>query len=206
MTHKQIRKRHKVINPEVLDKFNTAGRSVIGTPCHYGNWEWGSVSGSIQLPQSYVVFYKPLGNKWIDKFARWSRAKFSSQLVSIFNTQSVFQEHALQNSIFIMAADQSPSNTKKAYWVNFLGKETAFLHGPEDYARQYNLPVVFVDIQRVKRGFYELKLEIITENPTELEVGEITQRYAKRLETAILNKPENWLWSHKRWKHVKQNL
>ena len=201
MTPGQIKRRHKILNPEIVDKFYEAGQSIIATPSHYGNWEWGSVSGGIQLPQSYVVFYKPLSNKWIDKFARWSRAKMSSQLVSIYNTAKVFEEHASKNSIFIMAADQSPANLNKAYWVNFLGRETAFLYGPENYARKYNLPVLFVDIQRVKRGYYELELDIITENPNELKEGEITQLYANKLEKAILNKPENWLWSHKRWKH-----
>ena len=107
------------------------------------------------------------------------------------------------NSIFIMASDQSPSNIKKAIWVKFLGRDTAFLQGPEVYAKKHDLPVVFVDIQRVKRGYYELEMKLITENPLELPEGEITQRYASMLEEAIRNKPENWLWSHRRWKHVR---
>lgn len=203
MTLKQIKKRHKVLNPEVLNPYFEESRSVIGAPCHYGNWEWGSVSGGLQLSQSYVVFYKPLSNKWIDKYARWSRAKHSSQLVSVFQTAEVFKEHVSQNSIFIMAADQSPSNIDKAIWVDFLGRKTAFLHGPEFYAKKYNLPVVFVDIQRKKRGYYELELEVLAENPSDFKEGEITQLYAKKLEAAILNKPEDWLWSHRRWKHVR---
>jgi KDO2-lipid IV(A) lauroyltransferase len=201
MTRKQVMKRHKLLNPEVIAAFYEQGRSVIGTPCHYGNWEWGSMSGSIQLPQSYVVFYKPLNNKWNDKIAKWSRAKYNSQLVSIYNTVEVFEEHVSKNSIFIMAADQNPSNVSKAIWVDFFGRETAFLHGPELYARKYNLPVVFVDIQRVKRGFYELKFDVIAENPANFKEGEITQLYAKKLEAVIKNKPEDWLWSHRRWKH-----
>ncbi len=44
---------------------------------------------------------------------------------------------------YIMAADQSPSNAKNVIWVNFLGRETAFLHGPEKYAIRYNYPVIF---------------------------------------------------------------
>lgn len=204
MTHKQVIKRHHVVNPEVVDPLTEAQRSFIAVPCHYGNWEWGSMSGSLQLPQQNVVFYKPLNNKWVDKFVRWSRAKYRSNLVSVYKTARVFQQYAPNNSVFIMASDQSPSNIRKAIWVKFLGRDTAFLHGPEVYARKFNLPVVFVDIQRIKRGFYELELSLITDNPSELNEGEITQRYAKKLETAILNKPENWLWSHRRWKHTKE--
>lgn len=203
MTRKQIRSRHKVLNPEVSEAYYKAGKSVIGTPCHYGNWEWGSMSGSLQLSHRYVVMYKPLANKWIDRYVRWSRAKYGGQLVSIFKTAKIFRDKHDKTTIFIMAADQSPSNASKAIWVDFLGRQTAFLHGPEFYAKKYNLPVVFVDIQRKKRGFYELTLEVIADNPKELPPGEITQRYARKLEEAILNKPENWLWSHRRWKHEK---
>ena len=102
-----------------------------------------------------------------------------------------------------MASDQSPSNPKKSYWINFLGRETAFLHGPEVYAKKYNYPAVFVDIQRVKSGYYELELTVLAENPRELPEGEVTRRLAKKLEEVIQKKPQDWLWSHKRWKLTK---
>ncbi len=200
MTRGQIRARHKVLNPEVALPFHEMKRSIIGLPSHYGNWEWGSMSGALQLPQEYVVFYKPLNNKWIDKYTRWSRSKYHGNLVSIYQTRKVFEDYQAKNSIFIMASDQSPSNPEKAIWVNFLGRETAFLHGPEHYAKKYDLPVIFVDIQRVRRGFYELTLKLITDKPKETSEGEITRQYAGLLEKSIDAKPENWLWSHRRWK------
>lgn len=204
MTRRQLRKRHKVMNPEIALEYNKTKRSIIAVPSHYGNWEWGSMSGAVQLPQQYIVFYKPLGNKWIDRFARWSRSKHGGKLVSIYNTARVFEEYQDKNSIFIMASDQSPTNLGKAYWINFLGRETAFLHGPEAYAKKYDLPVIFVDIQRVKRGYYQLHLELISDKPRETAEGEITKRYASLLEKAIYHQPENWLWSHRRWKHTRQ--
>jgi KDO2-lipid IV(A) lauroyltransferase len=200
MSRRQIRSRHKVLNPEVALPFNEMKRSIIAVPSHYGNWEWGSMSGALYLPQKYVVFYKPIQNKWIDKYTRWSRSKYRGNLVSIYQTRKVFEENHTQNSIFIMAADQSPSNPSKAIWINFLGRDTAFLHGPEHYAKKYDLPVIFVDIQRVRRGFYELTLKLITDKPLETSDGEITEEYARLLEKAIYAKPENWLWSHRRWK------
>jgi KDO2-lipid IV(A) lauroyltransferase len=99
-----------------------------------------------------------------------------------------------------MAADQSPSKPNHAIWVDFLGQRTAFLHGIEKHARQRDLPVVFVDIQREKRGYYTLELSFITEDPTQTKPGEITSLYARKLEEVILKNPGNWLWSHKRWK------
>jgi len=104
---------------------------------------------------------------------------------------------------YIMAADQSPSNIDDCYWVNFLNRETAWLHGPEKYARKYNMPVFYVDIRKIKRGFYELELVLLTDKPALMPDGKITRMYALELEKSILNEPAFWLWSHKRWKHSK---
>lgn len=201
MSKRQIKARHKLLNPEITEQYYSSTRSIIGCPSHYGNWEWGSMSGGLYLPQKYVVMYKPLANKLVDWFARWSRAKYGGHLSSIYKTAKVLMDNQDKNSIFIMASDQSPSNTQKAIWVNFLNRDTAFLHGPEFYAKKFDLPVIFVDIQRVKRGYYELTLDLITDEPNSLEDGEITQRYADKLSEVIREKPENWLWSHRRWKH-----
>jgi KDO2-lipid IV(A) lauroyltransferase len=131
---------------------------------------------------------------------RWTRTRFGTELASIKGTYKTFENCEGTNTIFLMAADQSPTNRKKSYWIDFFGKETAFLHGPEKYARQYNYPVLYVDVQRQKRGFYTVFLSVLADNPSELKEGEITKRYANKLESIIRNQPENWLWSHRRWK------
>lgn len=201
MTRNQILKHHKVINPEVLDPFKAAGRTVITLPTHYGNWEWGSLSPGLYIKDFKIVaFYKPLTNPYADRFVRKNRSRTGTMLASIYKTNATFDELKNEMTAYIMAADQSPSNTKNVIWVDFLGRKTAFLHGPEKYASRYNFPVFFVDIQRVKRGYYELELILLSENPAELEHGELTRRYARKLEEAILKQPENWLWSHRRWK------
>ena len=200
MTDKQIISRHKILNPEVIEEFFNLNRSVISVPCHYGNWEWGASSPSLQLSKEIYVFYKPLSNIYIDRYIRNIRAKSGSNLVSIYHTAKVFDRNADKVVGYVMAADQSPSNSRRAYWVDFLDRETAFLHGPEYYARKYDIPIVFINIQRVNRGYYELTCSVIADNPKNTAEGEITTRYAKKLEEAILIKPENWLWSHRRWK------
>jgi len=200
MSRRQIKERHKVMNPELIMPLIESGRSIIGVPTHYGNWEWGSLSPGLFFDQKIVGFYKPLSNKYIDRYLQKNRGRTGTTLASIYKTAKTFELYKGKCTLYIMAADQSPSNAKRAYWVDFLGRDTAFLHGPEVYARKHNLPVVYVDVQRVKRGYYELYLTILAENPSELEEGEITKRYAKKLESVIRKQPENWLWSHKRWK------
>jgi len=205
MTRRQIKERHKVLNPEIIDQLQNNKTGIIATPCHYGNWEWGSMSPTLYFNQKVIALYKPLNNPHINRFVNKNRSRTGSFLISIYETLKIFKENINKSVIYIMAADQSPSNAKKAFWVDFLGRKTAFLHGPELYAKKYNYPVVFVDIQRVKRGFYELELSIISDESSNFKEGEITSAYAHKLETVILKKPENYLWSHKRWKLTKSN-
>ncbi|HPJ44810.1 MAG TPA: lysophospholipid acyltransferase family protein [Tenuifilaceae bacterium] len=202
MTPKQVIRRHRVVNPEVLNQFYLSNRSVIGVTAHYCNWEWGSLSASLQTNFNVVALYKRIDNKFIDRFVRSNRSKFGTTLASISETSKTFESYSSKLSAFLMAADQRTLRSRRhlAYKVNFLGIETLFLHGPEKYARLYNLPVVYIDVQRKKRGFYEVELSVLADNPQELPDGEITRRYAKTLEQIIRKQPENWLWSHRRWR------
>jgi len=195
-----VKKRHFIINPEVIEPFLEQGKSVIALPAHFNNWEWGSMSPGLFTKHPIIAFYKPLSNTYINRFMKWSRAKFRTTLASIYETSLVFEHHANTPSVYIMASDQSPSNASKSYWIRFLGRETAFLHGPEKYARMYNYPVMYVDVQRVKRGYYTLEAVLLTDDPASLPEGELTLMYAEKLGESIRKNPGSWLWSHKRWK------
>jgi len=203
MSRKQILNRHRITNPEVLDSLYQKGQSIIGVTGHFANWEWGSLSASLQTKYNVVAFYKPINNKYIDSFVRWSRARFGTTLASIKDTALTFEKYKDTPTIYLMASDQgSPKGLlNKAYWINFLNRETAFLYGMEKYSRLYNIPVLYVDIQRAKRGCYTIELSILTQNPLEFDEGKLTEMYANKLESIIIKKPEDWLWSHRRWKY-----
>jgi len=203
MSRKQILNRHRITNPEMLDSLYQKGQSIIGVTGHYANWEWGSLSASLQTKYNVVAFYKPINNKYIDSFVRWSRARFGTTLASIKETALTFEKYKGTPTIYLMASDQgSPKGLlNKAYWINFLNRETAFLYGMEKYSRLYNIPVLYVDIQRAKRGYYTIELSILTKNPLEFDEGKLTEMYANKLESIIIKKPEDWLWSHRRWKY-----
>lgn len=197
-----------IINPEILEPFFNEGQSIIGVTGHYANWEWGTLAPSIQTRFNIVAFYKPINNKYIDKLVRRNRSRFGTTLASIDETTLTFEKFKDTKTIFLMAADQGmpPKFAERAYWIQFLNRDTPFLHGMEKHARLNNYPVVFVDIQRIKRGFYILELSVLTTKPHELKEGELTEKYARKLESAILKTPENWLWSHNRWKFTRQMI
>jgi len=201
MTQKQFQKRYKIVNPEFLDEYYEKGQEVIALASHYGNWEWGIQAVDSQIKHQGAALYKPLNNTFVENYSIKLRQKFGMKLVSIFDTLDYFQSKKEKPALYIMAADQYPGGMmKKAIWVDFLGIETPCLHGPESYSRYNNLPIIFFDVRRVKKGHYELELKKLADNPNDLEPGEITQRYMTALEEVIREKPEYWLWSHKRWK------
>lgn len=200
MSKKQIRKRLIVLNPELLNDLHKLSQGVIGVTGHYANWEWAALASSMYLKHIPVGFYKPLSNKHIDQYLKRNRGKNGMHLCSIYVTAISFENYRNQPAFFAMVGDQSPSNANKAYWLDFLNQKTACLHGPENYAKLYNLPVVFLDIQRQKRGHYTVELSKITDKPQEEIASEITRIYMQKLEEVIRKKPEDWLWSHRRWK------
>lgn len=202
MSKRQIVKRHKIINPQLIEDYYKQDKSIIAVTGHYNNWEWGSLSASLQTDYNVVALYKPLSNKYIDSFVRWSRQRCGTFLSSIQNTSNTFNKYKDTPTAYLMAADQSPGRKylDKAFWIDFMGKDTAFLHGPEKYAKTNDYPVVYIDVQRIKRGFYEIELISLADHPKETKDGEITALFAKKLESVILKDPSNWLWSHNRWK------
>jgi KDO2-lipid IV(A) lauroyltransferase len=206
LNEKELIRRHHILNPELADYYFDKGVSTIAVPGHYNNWEWGSLSPGLQIKYPIVGIYKSMSNTRVDAFARKHRAIFKTRLASLKETASTFNELSGMPHVYLMASDQSPTNLKDCYWIDFLNHDTPWLHGPEKYARKYNLPVIYVDIQKVKRGFYELKLVLLTEDPATLPNGEITRLYTQHLEKSILHEPAYWLWSHKRWKHNRERI
>jgi len=206
LNNKELERRHKYVNPEVINKFLNEKRSILGVTAHYGNWEWGAFSGASQFKGKMVTFYKPINNRIIDKYMVQHRSRFNCHMVPIGETFYTFRHFQNEEVTYFMVADQSPSNLRRSYWLNFLNQDTPFIHGPENYSRNYNFPVVFIEIRKIKRGYYEVHFSLLTENPTDLPEGEITRLYAEKLESVIQREPAYWLWSHRRWKRKRSDI
>ena len=204
----ELQERAYVQNPELIDKLMDNGH-----PCclflmgHYGNWEWYSGSNSRFKDARLYQIYRPLNNKAVDKIFIHLRTKFGSSGIPKNDTgrEVVRLVRNKVRSGVVFLADQTPSPSNLHYWTNFLNQDTSVLTGAERLARKLNTPVVFLDVQMVKRGYYTLEIQLITENPKETPENWITEEYARRLEKSILRKPEGWLWTHKRWKYKRSD-
>ena len=202
MSEAAIAKRYQVQNPEFLQPYFDANQDVLLAASHYANWEWG-ISLGLQFPHFVMVTYKPVKNPHINTFIEASRAFDNLDTVQMKKTYEYLNRKPTKPRLLILIADQSPSNAHKAHWGTFLGQETAFLPGPDTIARQYKMPLLYADVQRASRGIYHITLSLLNEKPQQTTVGQLTQSYVQALEKIITKKPENWLWTHRRWKKEK---
>ncbi|MDH6358637.1 lysophospholipid acyltransferase family protein [Parabacteroides sp. PF5-9] len=171
---------------------------------HYGNWEWFTASSEWFNKLRLYQIYRPLTNKAFDKLFIFLRTRFGSYGIKKNDTfrDIVHLVREKIGSIVVFIADQTPSKANLHYWTTFLNQETPMLTGPERIAKKMNLPVFFLDVQKVKRGHYTVDLELITANAKDTPEFWITEQYARRMERSILRDPAYWLWTHKRWKHA----
>ena len=203
MSEKNLRKRYILKNIEIANNYFDAGKSILCLTSHYGNWEYGILSTNNAIFHQAIALYLPLTNKRSEKYGLKRRKRFGIQMVAVQETKSIFAKPLHKPVAIIMAADQSPSNLERSIWVDFLNQETACLHGPEAYAYKTGMPVVYLKISKIKRGYYQLEFEKLIDDPSKCVAGETTKTYFNRLERDITEKPEYWLWSHRRWKHKK---
>lgn len=203
ISEKSISKRYIVKNTDIADEYFRNNKSVLCLTSHYGNWEYGILGTNNAIQHQAVALYLPLSNKHSEKYGLKRRKRFGMQMVAVQETKSIFEKPPEKPVAIIMAADQSPSNLEKAIWVKFLNQDTACLHGPEAYAIKTKLPLLYLSVKKPKRGYYELIFEKLIDDTSDTKPGDITRKYMKRLESDINEKPEYYLWSHRRWKHKK---
>ncbi len=198
----KIRQLCPPINPEVVNSYLDRGQSVILCGSHFSNWEFTGIILPPIFRGGTVTAYKPLRNKQMDKYVNRARMRTGMILAPMNDVFMAIRQRERERkpSVYVLLADQSPSSHKSAQWVEFLGQDTASLPGTDVLARKFNLPVLYYHIRRVSRGLYEVEFSEIWVNPKTAMEGDITRAYARRLETYIRQQPENWLWSHKRWK------
>jgi len=204
----EIKKRMVFLNIDNALAEYENGRSPLLMTAHYGNWEWTS-SLSLWLPSDKPLYgvYKKLTSKNFNQFMCDLRMKFTGLNVEKDELLRKLIELKRDGKLamFGMISDQTPPRISIHYWTQFLQQETAILTGTETLAKKLNLPVFYGKITRVKRGYYTCEFIPIAIEPKETAEFEITKQYVRMLEEQIMAAPEYWLWTHKRWKHKKQD-
>lgn len=195
----EISKRVKFENIEVLNDLEKEGQSGIIVMGHCGNWELGALGLPPLLTQRCIGVYKALKNKRIDVKIRESRGRTGLELWStekvVYERREIFK----QPSFLVLIFDQNPSKVHKAFWIDFFGNLLPWFSGPEFNARRNNVPLIYAKMYMLEDGNYSVQFVPIEYNE---EPGNATEQMVALLESQIIEKPEHWLWTHKRWKRA----
>lgn len=167
---------------------------------HNFNWELANLAVARKVPFTLLGVYMPIENKIFERLLKKFRGKYGTVLIPATRMRESIMNYRNQQYMLALVADQVPGNLDRAFWLNFFGKPTPFVQGPEKGARAGNFPVLFAEIRKFKRGHYRLYAQVATENPASLPPGELTLMYRDYLQTVIQHSPDMWLWSHRRWK------
>jgi KDO2-lipid IV(A) lauroyltransferase len=200
-SEKQVLSRVSVKNTKLMNDLFVRNKSIIIVMGHLGNWEWAGPGFSLQCKHQLFVVYHPLSNPYFEKLFSNSRTRFNTRIIPRKQTLRSMASHKDTIGATALIADQAPTPIHSAIWINFLNQDTPVFNGPEKLAKMMDYPVVYMKVKRVKRGYYEVYPELISENPRLTSENEITLAFNQILEKGIREQPETWLWSHRRWKH-----
>jgi len=172
MTEQEARERCVYHNADWIDKMHEEKKSFIIVMGHYGNWEWAGPSFTLGSKYQLFVIYRPLSNIYFEEMLTKTRTKFGTRITPVNQTLREMVANRKNVTATAFIADQAAS-TANSYWTTFLHQETSVFNGPEKIAIKFNYPVVYMKIQRVKRGYYELTPELLFNDPSSTSEGEI---------------------------------
>lgn len=204
VSEEELKKRFVFKYPEVLERVYNNNQNVIVMCSHYCCWEW--VFGVRNVTNFKInAIYKQLSNKYFDRLTKSRRSKFGANMIK---TKDTFKEISRKSELkelnwYGFASDQSPKKSKAVYWNYFLNNWVPIHIGAEVIAKKYNMAIVFMDVQKIKRGYYEASFSLITDKPKDFKDFQLTEKYIRIVEKQIQNKPEYYTWTHRRFKHRK---
>ena len=206
MSNKERIRRCTYENLDLLNRLYSEGRDVVSVMGHYNNWEY---LNTMPLFTDYtcISIYRPLKNNHFDRFLSAVRAKNGMVLapMSMVVREILNRRKKGERTLTVFLADQTPARDDIHYWTAFLNQDTPVYLGAEKIASKYDMAVVFLHIQKISRGCYNIRFDLLYENTAGVPEHEITETHVKHLDSVIREDPEYWTWSHRRWKHKRIN-
>ncbi len=204
-----LRRRLVFKGTELVNQCVDEGQSCAVYLGHYCNWEWITslplwVSPKAQCGQ----IYHPIENREFDRLFLLLRQRMGAVCIPMQDTLRRILEFRQQHQPVVIGyiSDQKPHWVNIHHWVDFLHHDTPVLTGTERIARKVNHAVFYMDVRRIRRGYYEAEFKLITREPQKMKEFELTVIYYQMLEQSIRRAPEFWLWSHRRWSRTREEF
>lgn len=205
LSEKEMDKRFTFTNLETLTHMENEGKSIALMMAHYASYEWAISLNKYSSLTSYAI-YKKIANKHFDKLVKDIRLKFKALLITTSETIPTIEKNYRDKhlGLYGFASDQSPQLSKTHHWGTFMGIETPVHTGAEMLVKRFDMNVIFMKVKKIKRGYYQATFETMFDEPSTVPNYQISDEFLRRVEKQILEAPEYYLWTHKRWKHKKK--
>ncbi|GLU44685.1 lysophospholipid acyltransferase family protein [Allomuricauda sp. NBRC 101325] len=202
ISKKEIQKRFTVTNIEVLHDLEDKGINTMLMLPHYASWEW-VLSLNLQIKSKGYGIYQKIQNKYFDKMVRDIRSKFNTQLISTKESRKILKaaNESKELTMVGIISDQSPMVGRAKYWTEFMGIMVPAHVGGEEICKHNNFVPVYLKVKKLKRGYYQGTFKVLFDDPTVVPDYKITDAFLQETEKSILEAPEYYFWTHKRWKH-----
>jgi len=205
ISREELNRRMVFKNPEILNEYAAKNKSVMILASHQFNWEWLLAAGCFSLPMKVDFVYQAQSNKFFNDFSLACRTRFGGHpiLREQVARESIRRRANVESRAVAIIADQFPGQgNDKRFWTKFLHQDTAFFQGIERLAELTQYPAFFFSVKRIKRGYYEATGTLVSLPPYEKANHEMLVKYAELIENRLEEFPENWLWTHNRWKDI----
>ncbi|HEX5171797.1 MAG TPA: lysophospholipid acyltransferase family protein [Cyclobacteriaceae bacterium] len=201
ISREELGKRMIFKNAELALKYAENGHSVLHLTSHQFNWEWGLVTACLTFPFQMDFVYQSVSSKFFEELSLKIRTRFGAHPIK---RDEVARETIKRKSILrgiALMADQYPGYGRdKKYETKFLNQDTVFFYGANQLAVLMQYPVVFYELRKMRRGYYQATIVNISSPPYNKESDIIIESYVRGVEKVIQENPAGWLWTHNRWK------
>ncbi len=199
-TEARVRMQH--INQELFHDAKNEGKNIILLAGHVFNWEWINALAKI-VPQAHChPVYRKVNNDFWENQMKLVRNKFGNEALEANEViLNIFRSKNNGDSAYMFVADQTPHHAHVTYGLEFLNQRTPAFIGYDRLATKMDLVFIYCEMKKVKRGYYQVNYHRIYPDGEKFTENEVVRKFHKLLENTLHKYPDNYLWSHRKWKY-----
>lgn len=204
LTKELIKQRVCIDNYDLLERLREKKKGIVFLTAHFGSWELAIQAISVYTDMPVCTIAKSQSNALVDRLINRWRELFGLKIVPMGVSVREILRTLQQGGIVALAADQTAP--KESVSVEFFGRQVPTFQGPAVFCLKTGAPIVLGCTVRQENGNYKMHLVHVPSDDlmgsSDENVFELTQRQVRMTEEIIRHYPEQWMWMHKRWKHV----
>ncbi len=189
---------------DLTEKVYSRGKGIVYMSGHFGNWELTALATAHFTGYPVTIIVQNQRNRLVNKVINQYRCIWGNSVVTMESSVREVLRQLSQGKTVAMLADQSAP--MEGLFVPYFGRPAATHQGPAIFSLRTGAPIVMGLLIRKENGKYELIFEEVrTDDLKEYNdenVAELTRRHVALLEKYVRMYPDQWLWMHRRWKHV----